>query len=122
MFYVFLLLIAAAGAGVYLLFFMSHVPGAAEERFGKLEPLPEGVGKWQIDETSDAAQSAKRRGLKREIRYWHYPDRGIGAQGELVLQVRLRNLETNAIEEVLPEQTIKRRRIKGSPASKQGAA
>src|SRR6187551_1697958 len=53
-FYVFLLIVGAIGALAYLALFMSHVPGAADERLGTLEPLPEKLNEW----VEDQAQSA----------------------------------------------------------------
>ncbi len=43
MFFLFLLIVAALGVGVYLVFIFKLVPGAAEERLGVLEPLPKDI-------------------------------------------------------------------------------
>lgn len=104
-FVIFMVLVAAAGTAVYLLFFMSHVPGAAEERWGTLEPLPEGVGDWQ----RDAAPGAD--GLLREQRVLSGESMGMSAE-KLIVQVRFRDAETKKIERILPEQVVKRRRIR----------
>ena len=40
MFYIFLMVVAAIGVGVYLTFIFQNVPGVKEERLGRLEPLP----------------------------------------------------------------------------------
>lgn len=51
-FVIFMVGVAALGGLVYLVLILSHVPGATEERFGKLEPLPEKVGEWVKAESS----------------------------------------------------------------------
>ena len=38
MFYVFLLVLAALGIGIYLIVFLGNVPGAAAERFARKQP------------------------------------------------------------------------------------
>ncbi|HSC87541.1 MAG TPA: hypothetical protein VLC09_09740 [Polyangiaceae bacterium] len=105
MFYVFLLIVAAVGAAVYLTVFMSQVPGAKEERFGKLEPLPEHLGSWVRDERPDAA------GRVRETRHLLEEKHGLGSS-QLVLQVRYRDPATDEIVHVEPEQFVQRRRIR----------
>jgi hypothetical protein len=100
-FVIFMVAVAALGGLVYLTLILSHVPGATEERFGKLEPLPDKLGEW-VKAGAPAAD-----GLLREERYLFDE-----ASKKLVLQVRHRNPETGKIERVEPEQTIKRRRIR----------
>ena len=112
MFYVFLVIVAVLGVGVYLLFIFKLVPGAAEERLGVLEPLPDNIGKWQTDEDSEQAKVALSRNRKREERLFFEEGKGLLAQGRLVRQVRYRNLTSNAIEEVEPDQPVKRKRIR----------
>lgn len=112
MFYLFLLVVAALGVAVYLVFIFKLVPGAAEERLGVLEPLPADIGQWHADDTSPEGQSARARGRKREVRLFFEEGRGLFAQGKLVRQVRYRNEESNAIEEVEPDQPVKRKRIR----------
>ncbi len=112
MFYIFLVLVAAIGVGVYLLFIFKLVPGAMEERLGVLEPLPEDVGKWRVNEHSAEGKAALELGRKREERLFFEEGRGVLAQGRLVRQVRYRNASSNAIEEVEPDQPVKRKRIK----------
>jgi hypothetical protein len=112
LFYVFLVLVAILGIGVYLLFIFKLVPGAAEERLGVLEPLPEDIGQWRVDESSELAQAALARGRKREERLFFEEGVGVLGQGRLVRQVRYRNSMSNAIEEVEPDQLVKRRRIR----------
>jgi hypothetical protein len=111
-FYVFLVIVAVLGVGVYLLFIFKLVPGAMEERLGVLEPLPDDVGKWKVDEHSAAGKAALERGRRREERLFYEEAHGLLAQGRLVRQVRYRNARSNAIEEVEPDQPLKRKRIK----------
>ena len=106
MFYFFLVLVGIAGIGVYVLFIFNLVPGVREERMGVLEALPEDVGQWKADETSDAGRKAAGEGLVRETRHYFYE-----ANGKLVFQARYRHRETSAIVRVEPEQPVKRRRV-----------
>ena len=107
MFYVLLLILAAVGAGIYFLVFMQNVPGAAAERFGTLEPLPEDCGEWKPDEESPEALAAKPDGLKREVRFFFEE----GKQ-RLLKQGRYRSVESNEVVRVDPDQVVKRRRVK----------
>jgi hypothetical protein len=115
LFYVFLLLLALAGVAVYLLFFMREVPGAAEERFGRLE-LPPDLGKWRPDEESTEAARAAEDGLKREVRMLFESDAGLFRRGRLTRQVRYRSRETNAIVRVEPDEVVPLRRVKPGSA------
>lgn len=112
MFFLFLLIVAALGIGVYLVFIFNLVPGAAEERLGVLEPLPEDIGQWHVDEESALGKAALGRHRKREERLFFEEGKGLFSQGRLVRQVRYRNLSSNAIEEVEPDEPIKRKRIR----------
>jgi len=108
-FYLFLLLIAAISIGVYLLFIFSQVPGAAEQRLGVLEALPQDLGQWKNDgQTED--------GLVREVRHIFHEGSGLFSQGKLIRQVRYRDAKSSEIVKVEPEQVIKRRRIKKPPS------
>jgi hypothetical protein len=111
-FFVFLLIVAALGVCVYLVFIFKLVPGAAEERLGVLEPLPDDIGQWHTDEHSAPGKAALERKLRREERLFFEEGKGLFAQGRLVRQVRYRNLSNNAIEEVEPDQPVKRKRIR----------
>lgn len=104
-FYLFLLLVGAAGAAAYVVFFMTHVPGAKEERLGEFEPLPEDLGRW-VEEPGPRDE-----GLVRERRYLWNEATGFGG-GQLVLQVRYRSPETREIVRVEAEQIIPRKRVK----------
>ena len=112
MFYVFLVIVAMGGVGVYLLFIFKLVPGAAEERLGVLEPLPDDIGKWHVDQDSALAKAAFSRNRRREERLYFEEGKGLFSQGRLVRQVRYRNLSSNVIEEVEPDQPLKRKRIR----------
>jgi hypothetical protein len=106
--YVFLLIVGAVGALAYILLFFSHVPGAKDERLGKLEPLPADLGKW--------AESGREEGLIKEERCLLADSSGLDEQ-KLVIQVRYRDPETDEIVRVAPEQTYRRRRIKDAPTN-----
>jgi len=111
-FFLFLMVVSALGIGVYLVFIFKLVPGAAEERLGVLEPLPADIGQWHVDEESALGKAALERNRRREERLFFEEGKGILAQGRLVRQVRYRNLSSNAIEEVEPDEPVKRRRIR----------
>lgn len=99
-FYVFLLIVGAIGALAYLALFMSHVPGAADERLGTLEPLPEKLNEW----VEDQAQSAD--GLVCERRHLMSEP----SSGKMILQVRYRDPTSRDILRIEPERVIKRKR------------
>lgn len=107
MFYVFLMIVAAIGVGVYLIFLFQNVPGMKEERLGELEPLPADVGTWKRDEESAAAREAASAGHAREIRLFYD-----GTRDRLIEQVRYRDLGTDEIVRVEPDRVRKRRRIR----------
>jgi hypothetical protein len=107
MFYVFLLVVAALGVGIYLIFIFQNVPGIKEERLGKLEPLPPDVGTWKSDTESEAAHDALGEGLRREVRLFFDE-----SKDRLYEQVRYRELHGSEIVRVEPDRRIKRRRIK----------
>ena len=110
MFYLFLLGVAAAGSLVYL-FAAGLFPGLKEERFGVLEPLPEKLGQWQDDIESEAGRAAAAAGQKREVRLL-FEEGGLFSSGRLLRQARLRDASTNKILSVLPDEVVKRRRIR----------
>jgi hypothetical protein len=109
-FYLFLLGVAAAGGLVYL-FIAGMYPGLKEERFGVLEPLPPELGKWQLDPDSEAGRKATADGKKLEVRYL-FEEGGLLSSGKLLRQSRLRDGATNDILTVLPDEPIKRRRVR----------
>jgi hypothetical protein len=103
----FLVVVAVIGALVYVLLIQSAVPGMTEQRFGTLEPLPTGVGKWKIDEESREAREAAKRGLKREVRHFYDVQ-----SGKLTRQGRYRNQATNEITGCDTDVDVPRRRIR----------
>jgi len=112
LFFVFLIVVAAAGIAFYLVLIMREVPGAAEERFGRLEALPRDLGKWRVDEQSSETAAAKARGLRREERFVLVEKSGFFVGSRLLHQVRYRSLETNEIVRIEPDQVVKRKRIR----------
>lgn len=101
-FALFLLLVAALGAAAYLGLFMTHVPGAADERLGQLEPLPDDLNQWvEGPEPSPEGWIVERRTLQDEQHALR-----------LILQTRYRDPDTRDIVKVDPELTTRRRRIK----------
>jgi hypothetical protein len=101
-FYVFLLIVGGIGALAYLAMFMSHVPGAANERLGHLEDLPQSLNQWVEDkERSADGLICERRHLMPEAQ-----------ASKMTLQVRYRDAETREIVRIEPELVIKRRRVR----------
>jgi hypothetical protein len=109
-FYLFLLGVAAAGGIIYL-FVAGLFPGLKEERFGVLEPLPPNLGQWEVDADSDAGRAAASEGKKREVRLL-FEEGGLLGSGKLTRQSRLRDAATNEILQILPDEIVKRRRIR----------
>jgi hypothetical protein len=109
-FYVFLLGVAAAGGLVYL-FIAGMYPGLKEERFGVLEPLPPNLGKWQTDQESESGRAASADGKKLEVRFL-FEEGGLFSSGKLLRQSRLRDATSNEILAVLPDEPIKRKRVR----------
>lgn len=110
MFYVFLLGVAAAGAVIYL-FAAGLFPGLKEERFGVLEPLPEDLGRWRDDVESEAGRAAAAQGQRREVRLL-FEEGGLFGAGKLLRQARLRDAASGEILRVLPDEIVKRRRVR----------
>lgn len=110
--YLFVFAVGVVGVALYLLLMFREVPGAAEERFGKLEELPQDVGKWVVDEDSPEADAAKKEGLVREVRIFHDTEHAKFSGGRLIKQVRYRNAGTRKIERVDKDEVIKRKRRK----------
>jgi hypothetical protein len=109
-FYVFLLGVAVAGGIIYL-FIAGLFPGLKEERFGVLEPLPPNLGQWRADLESAAGRAAHDDGKKREERFL-FEEGGLFSSGKLLRQARLRDAATNEIVSVLPDEIIKRKRVR----------
>ncbi len=114
MFYIFLLGVAFAGGIIYL-FIAGLFPGLKEERFGVIEPLPPNLGKWELDSDSDAGRAAADQGMRREVRML-FEDGGLLGAGKLTRQTRLRDARTNEIVSILPDEPVKRKRVRGVPS------
>ncbi|MDX2052665.1 MAG: hypothetical protein SFV15_09760 [Polyangiaceae bacterium] len=111
MLYVFVLICGLLGAGAYLIFFLSQVPGAAEDRLGVYEELPSELGKWKLETGTPEALEAEANGRLREVR-WFFEEAALGGGGKLIQQVRFVDPKSREVLEVLPEIVIKRRRTK----------
>jgi hypothetical protein len=109
-FYLFLLGVAFVGGIIYL-FIAGLFPGLKEERFGVLEPLPPNLGKWERDDDSDEGRAAVAQGKRREVRMM-FEEGGLLGAGKLTRQARLRDASTNEIVSILPEEVVKRRRVR----------
>ncbi len=107
----FLIILAIVAIALYVSLMMRFVPGFADQRLGKLEPLPEKLGEWKPDESQDAL-AATARGEIREIRYLFDPDAGLLSSGRLTLQVRYRDEVSNAIVRTEPDANIRRKRTR----------
>jgi hypothetical protein len=103
----FLVAIAAIGGLFYILVIYRNVPGAMEQRFGVLEALPDDIGQWKTDTESDEGKAAAGRGLRRESRLFHDVQKD-----RLLKQVRYRNQATNEVTRTLPDEIVKRKRIR----------
>jgi hypothetical protein len=106
-FYAFLMVVAITGIALYLFVILREVPGAAEERLGIYEDLPQNINKWQPDADSAEGKQALAQGLQREVRLYFAE-----SKKKLIRQVRYRSASTNAIERVEPDVVIKRKRVK----------
>jgi hypothetical protein len=107
-FYAFLMVVAIAGIGLYLFVILREVPGAAEERLGTYEDLPEDINKWRKDADSPEAKAALAEGLQREERLYFAES----SRKKLIRQVRYRSVATNEIIRVESDVVIKRKRVK----------
>lgn len=112
MLYLLLIFVGVAAVAVYLLVIFNEVPGAVSERWGELEDLPENLGEWTPDTTSEESIASAERGLTREVRTWRDAGGGWFGRDRLLWQVRYRDQQTGEIEEVEPDRVIKRRRLK----------
>jgi hypothetical protein len=110
-FFGFVLFVGLAGILVYVLVVYRAIPGAVEERLGKLQALPENLGNWQIDEDSEEAKSARAAGRIREVRWFYREANGWFGKELLVRQIRYRD-DSGAIVHTEPDQVERRRRIR----------
>jgi hypothetical protein len=109
MIYLFVVLIGGLGTLAYLAIMFNAVPGAADERLGKLDPLPEKLGEWQTDDSSAEATALAAQGKRLEERHI-LEEGGLFKRQVIVKQVRIREVATNEIVEVRPEVRSPRRR------------
>lgn len=98
---------------IYVLVVLMEVPGLAEERLGRLEPLPADHDQWKTDRETAAGKAALERGLERETRLYSQPG-GLLNRERLVLQSRYRNPNTDEIEGADPDVPYRRRRVKNA--------
>ena len=78
---------------------------------GEYEDLPQDLGEWVRDSKSEEAKRAEAEGLFREVRVL-LVDAGTFKGQHLIKQARYRDLETNKIERVEPDEEIKRKRVR----------
>jgi len=110
--YAFVVLLGLLGVAAYLLVVFREVPGAVEERLGKLDALPQDLGRWRNDDDSEQGRAAKQNGEQREVRLWHQHSGGWFSSDRLYEQVRYRSLSSNEIVRSEPDRVLKRRRRK----------
>jgi hypothetical protein len=108
---VFVVIVAVLGIGIYLTVVLRAVPGAMDERLGRLEDLPPNLGEWVRDESSPEARSAADAGLVRETRTLLEPGGLLGGE-RFVQQARYRQGEGGKIVRVDPEQRTARKRYR----------
>lgn len=108
---VFVVIVAVLGIGIYLTVVLRAVPGAMDERLGKLEDLPQNLGEWVRDESSEQARSAVTEGLVRETRTL-LESGGLLGRERFVQQARYRQGEGGKIVRVDPEQKTARKRYR----------
>ncbi len=112
MIYLFIVLIGALGFLAYLGIMFNAVPGTLDERFGTLEKLPDNLGTWTYDTESEEGAALAAAGKRLEIRHLLESSGLLARKQYLIKQVRVRDLATNEIIEVRPEQRMVRRRRK----------
>lgn len=112
MIYFFVVLIGALGFLAYLGIMFNAVPGALDERLGTLEELPENLGEWTYDTESDEGKSLAAEDKRLEMRYLLESSGALFKRQYLVRQVRVRDLASNEIVQIRPEQRIVRKRRK----------
>ncbi|HMR11891.1 MAG TPA: hypothetical protein PKA88_39180 [Polyangiaceae bacterium] len=108
----FLVVLAVVAISIYVSLMMRFVPGFADQRLGKLDPLPERIGEW-VSELDPEGKSRAAPGEVREVRYLFDPDAGFLAAGKLTRQVRYRDAKTNAILRTEPDAQVVRKRRRG---------
>jgi hypothetical protein len=109
MFYAFVIIVAALGVAIYLTVVLRAVPGAVDERLGRLEDLPSNLGEW-VEEADAPAAIAE--GLVRERRVLLESGKGLFGRDQLVEQVRYREGSGGKIVGVEPERRWSRKRTR----------
>jgi hypothetical protein len=110
MIFVFVVLIAAAGTGLYLTLMYGSIPGAVDERLGKFEPLPANLGQWLIDDESELGRRRIALGRVREVRTLYVQSDGLIGGRHFLIQARTRDVLTGEVVDVEPERRAPRRR------------
>jgi hypothetical protein len=107
----FVIIVAILGIAIYLTVVLRAVPGAVDERLGRLEDLPPDVGQWVRDDSSPEAKAASGEGLLRETRTL-LDEGGLFGRQQLVVQARYREGEGGKIVRVDPERRTVRKRLR----------
>lgn len=89
---------------VYIVLTLLVIPGLAEERLGKLEPLPADAEQWKTDPDGETP------GVQRETRLWI--DRDMLGRQRITRQIRYVDEHTGEVVATEPDQRVRRRRIK----------
>jgi hypothetical protein len=110
MVYFFVILVGALGVAIYLTVVLGAVPGAVDERLGKLEDLPGNLGEW-VDE-GECTLEGLARPVKRERRVLLESAKGFLGRERLVEQVRYRDGDGGKIVRIDPERRWARRRTR----------
>lgn len=108
MVYFFVVLVGVLGIAIYLTVILRAVPGAVDERLGKLEELPPHLGEW-VDEGEQVLEGFGQP-LLRERRV--LLESGALGRERLVEQVRYREGKGGKIVRIDPERRWARRRTR----------
>jgi hypothetical protein len=109
-YFFFVVLIGVLGIAIYLTVVLRAVPGAVDERLGKLEDLPANLGEW-VDEGEQSLEGISGTVL-RERRVILEPSKGLFGRETLVEQVRYRDGKGGKIVRIDPERSWARRRTR----------
>lgn len=110
MIFVFVVLVAAVGTGLYLTLMYGSIPGAIDERLGKLEPLPASLGQWLVDDETELGRQRIALGRVREVRTLYVQSEGLFGGKHFLIQARTRDVHSGEIVDVEPERRAPRRR------------
>jgi hypothetical protein len=111
MIFVFVVLVAACGTGLYLALMYGSIPGAVDERLGKLEPLPPTLGQWLVDDETELGRQQIALGRVREVRTLYVSSDGLFGRKHFLVQARSRDVHSGEIVDVEPELQKPRRRL-----------